>query len=642
MGIQAKGNEGTGTEVLATDLIGGVHYPLTKMRLGNDGVDGGSVSSTNPMPTSVAALPLPAGAATEASVAALNAKVPTAGQKTMATSLPVVLASDQAALPVTGPMTDTQFRAVAPPTLGLTDVQMRATPVPVSGPLTDAQMRATAVPVALASLPLPAGAATEAALSALSAKFIPQSTIPDNLTSAIPVRPIGQDTWSVSFTDVGASFITPEFRNPDVGAGVGFSQAGGSLLITTGVGVNAEFLTRSVAAWRSTMLMRYSFVASQRIANQNFALLLADLVGENLNCTINSATSITVAFSGHIYTAANIGQGMFVGGISGAAGVPGRYVIASVVVGVSITFTVAGWPATGSATLDLFGHSHVKHLYNGVTPTSMLVDSQRRGWASGDTALTVNTSAAPGHVMQCELAGREVYWADMLRASSLTPNVTLRGSRVENLPDDNRDLYLFLWSFNGAAAPLSTTTWTIGFVAVERFANTPVYIQGQEMQGAKNAAPVAVVGTAAVSGTVNATVGTSISGGVISPLTVAGVSVEASSAKITSGTGATITNNSGNGASFFVNVSAVAGTSITLAVRIQVQDPVSLAWVDLPGAVTATISATGLYLLTVHPAAADVASSKCGMPLPRTYRAAWTIGGTGPSFTFSVGAQYII
>ena len=36
-----------------------------------------------------------------------------------------------------------------------------AAPLPVSGPLTDAQLRATAVPVSAASLPLPAGAATE-------------------------------------------------------------------------------------------------------------------------------------------------------------------------------------------------------------------------------------------------------------------------------------------------------------------------------------------------------------------------------------------------------------------------------------------------------------------------------------------------
>jgi hypothetical protein len=57
-------------------------------------------------------------------------------------------------MPVSGPLTDTQ---------------LRATPIPVAGPVTDAQLRASAVPVSAAALPLPAGAATEATLSAVGA-----------------------------------------------------------------------------------------------------------------------------------------------------------------------------------------------------------------------------------------------------------------------------------------------------------------------------------------------------------------------------------------------------------------------------------------------------------------------------------------
>lgn len=54
------------------------------------------------LPITVAALPLPAGAATETTLAAMSAKLPaTLGQKVMASSLAVVLASDQAAIPVT-------------------------------------------------------------------------------------------------------------------------------------------------------------------------------------------------------------------------------------------------------------------------------------------------------------------------------------------------------------------------------------------------------------------------------------------------------------------------------------------------------------------------------------------------------------
>lgn len=413
--LTALANTGTGTDILATDEIGGVHYPRGKMVFGVDGV--------------------------------------------------------------------------------ATDVSA-ASPLPVTG-----TMEVTAAA-------LPAGAATEATLASMNAKFSTSTTIPDNQAAGIAVRPVGQDTWVASFSAVGASIIDPQFRAPDLGTGVGYSQAGGALLVTTGTSANAEFLTRSLTSWRGTMQLRYSFVASQRIANQNFAVLLADLVGENLAVTVNSATSITIALPGHTYTAQNVGQFMFVGGISGVAGVPGRYAIASVVPATSITFTVAGWPASGFGVADLFGHSHVRHIYTGVTATAVAADAQRRGWGSGDTVLAINTTAAPGHIMQAHLAGREIFWHDTLRASSATPNMTSRGSRFENLPDDNLDLYLFLWSFNGTAAPASTTTWTIGFASVEKFANMPVYLQGQEMQGTAAPAPVAVVSTVstAVTGTVTATV----------------------------------------------------------------------------------------------------------------------------------------
>lgn len=92
------------------------------------------------VPVSLGAVPLPAGAATEATLALVKAKTD---------NLDVLLSSRA----VTG-LTDAQLRASAVPVSGpLTDAQLRATPVPVSGtvtatgPLTDAQLRASAVPV---------------------------------------------------------------------------------------------------------------------------------------------------------------------------------------------------------------------------------------------------------------------------------------------------------------------------------------------------------------------------------------------------------------------------------------------------------------------------------------------------------------
>ncbi|MCA3509226.1 MAG: hypothetical protein IOC80_00140 [Rhodobacter sp.] len=333
----------------------------------------------------------------------------------------------------------------------------------------------------------------------LSAPIMGYTGVPDNLAIGLPVRQVGEDIWNCSFSDVGSGLIAPEMSAEIMGTGVGASQAGGALAITTGTTANAEFLARSLQSWRGSLRARFSTVLSQRIANQNFALLLADLLLEGASITINSATSITVNWPEHPFTAQSVGQFLLVGGIVGAAGVPGRYAIASVIPGTSFNLTVAGWPASGTCTATLFGHSYIRTLFSGTTATAAAVDTQRRGWAAGDSTITINSTASPGTIMQVESDGRAVYFSDTLRATSVTPNVTTRGSRIENLPDDNLDLYLFIWSYNGSTAPASTTTWTISFASVEKYANIPVYVQGQRAQGSQNAAPVAVVGTPAVS-----------------------------------------------------------------------------------------------------------------------------------------------
>lgn len=132
-----------------------------------------------------------------------------------ANPMPVSIAASVA---VTGPLTDTQLRLTPVPisgtvtTGGLTDTQIRATALPVSlasttvtgsvavtGPLTDTQLRLTAVPVSLtsttltgtsaisaASLPLPAGAATETTLAALNTKVTAVNTGAVTISAALP------------------------------------------------------------------------------------------------------------------------------------------------------------------------------------------------------------------------------------------------------------------------------------------------------------------------------------------------------------------------------------------------------------------------------------------------------------------------
>jgi len=330
--------------------------------------------------------------------------------------------------------------------------------------------------------------------------FVPASALvlPDgdavSITNHLPVAAT-QRIETAGFSASGASVLDVFFvQTPQVGAGVTYNQASGSLNILTGTTTNAEFLARSVNTYWGSMRLRASIVASQRIANQNFAVILADLLGEGLTYTINSSTSVTVATSGLNFNATMVGQFVFLGGITGAAGVPGRYAIASVS-GDNITFTVAGWPASGTGTLTLFGRNYVRNLVNGVTPTNVAWDVQCNGWATGDTTATINTTASPGTILQNELTGRDAWLHDALRATSTSPNYTVRASRYENIPEPDTQFYVFLWSYNGTTAPASTTTWTLGHVTVEQYPNQSFYIQGVRPQGAVNPLPTSIIGS---------------------------------------------------------------------------------------------------------------------------------------------------
>ena len=420
---------GVGATVAADD-IGGVLHQRVKIGVGSDGtaVD---VSSANPMPiTAPTALPISTPSAIDVNVGNFPAS--------------------QA----------------------------------VTGPLTDAELRATAVPVSASALPLPSGAAT----SALQPDI--RTTHPLYGDRGSVVRQAPADIWAVGFADSGSSLLATEFTQRRAGTGVTVSQSSSNLVIAAGTTANAEYLARSTTSFRGAFIQRHKTILSQRIANNNFAVMMADLIGEGLSCTINSATSISVTKTAHGFTANNVGQFMMVGAINGANGVPGRYAIASVPTADTINFTVAGWPASGSCTVDLFGWNYIWTQYSGTTATQASVDAQRRGWNSGLTTATINTTASPGHVMNTYADGRNVYWSDTLVASATTPTITTRASRIESLPDDDVELYVYFWAYNGTTNPATSTTWTIGFVSVEDNANVPTYIAGARPTG--SAAPLAV------------------------------------------------------------------------------------------------------------------------------------------------------
>lgn len=85
-----------------------------------------------------------------------------------------------------------------------------------------------------------------------------------------------------------------------------------------------------------------------------------------------------------------------------------------------------------------------------------------------------------------------------------------------------------------------------------------------------------------------------------------------------------------------VNVTAVAGTSPSMTARIQGRDPASGGYYDL--LVGSAITATGMTVLKVGPGLGAVANGAAADILPDVWRVRCEIGGTTPSFTFSVGA----
>ncbi|MCA3695304.1 hypothetical protein [Aquidulcibacter sp.] len=339
--------------------------------------------------------------------------------------------------------------------------------------------------------------------------FIPASALIDALGNEISREnylpaAATQRIVEAGFSDVSATdIVDPVFSVANGGSvkvtgSMADSQAGGSAIIVTGTTANSEFLARSGPTFKGAVRVRSHQILSQRIANANFMTLLADLQGEDLAYTINNSTSVTVTQTGHTLTAANVGQFMFLGALS-SVGIPGRYAIASVVAGVSITFTVAGWPGAGTGFLTLFGRNHVRVLLDGASQTSGSWNNQRNGWEAGATSTTVSTTATPGAILVLDTTGTDVNYLDGVLSATSTPNLSMRSSRSHALPPPDLPLYLFLWAYNGSTAPASSTTWTIGHARVEENAMQSVYLQGVRQQGSNNPLPVNVLNAPQVS-----------------------------------------------------------------------------------------------------------------------------------------------
>ena len=100
-------------------------------------------------------------------------------------------------------------------------------------------------------------------------------------------------------------------------------------------------------------------------------------------------------------------------------------------------------------------------------------------------------------------------------------------------------------------------------------------------------------------------------------------------------------NDVGRGVVLFLEITAASGTSPTLDVKLQMRDPVANQWTDIPGAAFAQKTGTGRDSLMLYPGIAETANREISVFVPADWRAVATLGGTSPSFTFSLAGYYL-
>lgn len=95
------------------------------------------------------------------------------------------------------------------------------------------------------------------------------------------------------------------------------------------------------------------------------------------------------------------------------------------------------------------------------------------------------------------------------------------------------------------------------------------------------------------------------------------------------------------GVHLVLDITAASGTAPTLDVKVQRYDETSGKYVDLPSAQFAQKTTTGTDDLIIYPGIAETANRSVSDCITETWKVIWTVTGTTPSFTFSIGARYI-
>ncbi len=117
--------------------------------------------------------------------------------------------------------------------------------------------------------------------------------------------------------------------------------------------------------------------------------------------------------------------------------------------------------------------------------------------------------------------------------------------------------------------------------------------------------------------------------------------VFASAARTTTSNSLDIASKGSKRVRLYLDITAASGTTPTLDLKVQAKDTLSGKYFDVAGASYVQKTTTGTDMLVLDSSITAVTNKAISEPLSTTYRVVSTIGGTTPSFTFSINAEYV-
>ncbi len=277
------------------------------------GTDGGTLRAVAVNATGQVQVDQLSTLATQATLSALNGKFGALGQAAMAGSAPVVIASDQSTLPVSA-------ASLPLPTGAATEATLSAASAKLPATLGQAAMAASlavaiasdqsTLPVSAASLPLPSGAATEATLSAASAKL--PATLGAHAVAASLSVTVAPDQGAIPVSDNGGSLTVdgsvsasnfPATVNTDYGTPGASTVRVAAMLGVGSAAVSASNPLPSYAKGRSVVTFIRNDYSSVNVTTAAYVELIAstgseinqleifDSSGETLKLALGAAAS---------------------------------------------------------------------------------------------------------------------------------------------------------------------------------------------------------------------------------------------------------------------------------------------------------------------------------------------------------------